>query len=314
MNLEYIKSELDFCLYPKRSALELLVNTLEMHCKTSQDERNKDNLAIKQLINDTMEDLLSKILYSDYRQLFCNCNGETEGCSSLFCRCGMDYALVEKLTIVNEHYKTRFVELHNKLSNLWVNGVSFTEVKELIIEVIDNMKAERDDLLNVINEYISEVDECEDILIKKSDSIPPIASSYNVDEEPNETVNYATKTRFLVSLPKEMGITPSMVSIVDVIGCQDNPSIRFSLREMWSEESTNCLPYVLTKYRDERIKFDANISILDGNLNTKYTELYHDVVIKEFNRIGLEYGDDSIVTYDVWCEFSEVGYLSENHG
>lgn len=303
----------DFSLYcgNAKKALDLAYNTLSMHYNTYTTSK-VNKVQIKALIDESMEHLMALVLDMNYDTFFCNCDGEKNGCSTLFCLCKTDYVLVERLNIVREHFKSHYILIHNAISDGWVQGIMLDEIKELVDKTKELLYAEKDSMMEVLDSYCNEIDECEDITIKKSYSIPEIKGDYAVDGTPTEKCNVATNNRFLVKFPSEMGIVPSMVSGIQLT---DYPSkhLTIKLREMWTEDSTDCLPYVLTKYIDDEIPFDMSVSILDGNLNTKYCIKYQDVVMHAFRHTyEMRYNDDNVVEYEVLCDFLSVEYLSEN--
>lgn len=308
MNYNIEEQFREYCINAQKG-LDLAYNTLSMHYNTYTSSK-VNKVQIKALIDESMEHLMTLVLDMNYNKFFCNCNGETEGCSTEFCLSHNDYILVERLNIVREHFNNYYISIHNTISDGWVQGIMLDEIKALVDKAKELVFNEQEALIGVVKKFIQESNE--DITIKKNDSIPEIKGDYTVDGTPTEKCNVATNNRFLVKFPSEMGIVPSMVCGIQLT---DYPSkhLTIKLREMWTEESTDCLPYVLTKYIDDDMPFDIAVSILDGNLNTKYCIKYKGVIINAFRHTyEMRYNDDNVVEYEVLCDFSSVEYLSEN--
>jgi hypothetical protein len=217
---------------------------------------------------------------------------------------------VNELGLIETHKETLLLEQYTKLHDGWLHGIGIEEVDGVIIEVKSILYRVMDMFMEIFKTKYAET--TQDILIKKDNGVAPIACDYAVDEEPSDNCNLAISTRYKVNLPEEMGIRPIMVSEVEVLDYASH-CIRFVLREVWGlDGGTNCLPYVLKKYMDESTPFNASVSILDGNLNTMYTENYRSLQIQSFRRSPMRYGDSSAVTYEVQCDYSYIEYLCEN--
>ena len=310
MNISHIKTELLSQADQMSRSLDLALNTLYMHYETFKDSRNASNLGVKLLIDESMESLSSSILRCNFSSNFCSCDGKDSGCSGLFCRDRYSSKLVNELGLIETHMETLLLEQYTKLHDGWLHGIEIESVTDVINTVKSIFYRTVEMMLETLNTELE--DDKADILIKKDTGVVPISCDYGVDEEPSEDCNLAISTRFKVHFAEEMGIRPIMVSDVDVMDYASH-LIRFVLREVWDVDGgTNCLPYVLKKYMEESIPFNVSVSILDGNLNTRYTEKYTNLQIQSFNRSPMVYGDSSVVTYEVTCDYSDIEYLCEN--
>lgn len=159
-------------------------------------------------------------------------------------------------------------------------------------------KKDEDKLMNS-DEYDKEIKQIKTLIDKfdlKDDELLPIMSN-----------------KFLVKFPEDIPLeSKDVLSIYtnDYSLNKTNFSLYITFREF--EKKNFCLPYLLTKLINNKVKFNLIVETLNPKLEVIYVTEYTDVMVSSFGDADRNYESDDVNKYNVKCVFENVKYYIPN--